>query len=128
MWAQDPKRGHYGFANRFIYPPETLVQVAGTGAAFLLIHRSVLERVRAEYGEQWFNLIQYEDGTTVSEDLSFCYRLLEHQIPVFVHTGVKITHHKEMWLDEHDYRMPDHEPMARMADGVQQPGGGSDAG
>jgi hypothetical protein len=119
MWARDPNRGHYGFANRFMYPPETLVQVAGTGAAFLLIHRSVLEKIRVEYGVQWFNLIQYEDGTTVSEDLSFCYRLMEQEIPVFVHTGVKITHHKEMWLDENDYRMPDHEPMARMMEAAK---------
>lgn len=116
MFARNDNQG-VGFANRFIYPPETMVQVAGTGAAFLLIHRSVLEAMREKYGNRWFNFVQYEDGATVSEDLSFCWRLAELQIPVFVHTGVKVTHHKELWLSEADYHMPDREPMARqMAD------------
>lgn len=99
-----------GFANRFIYPPDTLVKVAGTGTAFLLIHRSVLEKI----GRGWFDLRQYADGTVVSEDLSFCWRLGELGIPVHIDTRVKITHHKEFWLGEGDYRMPPVEPMGKM--------------
>ena len=112
MLAKNPTQG-MGFANRFIYPPDSMVQVAGTGAAFLLIHRSALEKVRAQYGDRWFNFVQYGDGVQVSEDLSFCWRLLELEIPVYVHTGVRISHHKELWLTEDDYGMPDTEPMAR---------------
>lgn len=117
-WAKNPQQG-YGFANRFIYPPETLVQVAGTGAAFILIHRSVLAEMRTAYGDSWFNFVQYGDGTSVSEDLSFCYRAGQMQKPVFVHTGVKITHHKEIWLDENSYVMPDKEPMGLMIDAAK---------
>lgn len=119
MFAKNPKQG-IGFANRFIYPPETLVQVAGTGAAFLLMHRSVLEQMRDRYGDHWFDFVQYGDGAQVSEDLSFCWRLNEMRIPIFVHTGVKTTHHKELWLGEGDYHMPDREPMQRMMDAVKQ--------
>lgn len=128
MWGRTPGQG-FGFATRFRYPPEAMVQVAGTGAAFLLIHRSVLEGMRVTFGDKWFDLISYEDDTSVSEDLSFCHRLGRMQIPVFVHTGVKITHHKEVWLDEGAYRMPDHEPMRRHMDAAMQdkgvPGGTS---
>lgn len=113
MFAKNDKQG-LGFANRFIYPPETMVQVAGTGAAFLLIHRSVLESVRAKEGDHWFDFVQYGDGVQVSEDLSFCWRLNKLGVPVYVHTGVKVTHHKELWLGEGDYHMPDREPMATM--------------
>lgn len=112
MWGKTPDQG-MGFATRFRYPPETLVQVAGTGAAFLLIHRSVVERLRAAHGDHWFDLVSYDDGVQVSEDLSFCYRLGKLGIPVFVHTGIQISHHKEFWLDEDAYRMPEVEPMAR---------------
>jgi hypothetical protein len=124
MFAQNDKQG-VGFANRFRYPPETLVQVAGTGAAFILIHRSVLEEVRAKYGDAWFNFTSYGDGAQVSEDLSFCWRVNAVGRPIFVHTGVKVSHHKEFWLTEDDFRMPDNEPMQIQMDaakGLNHPG------
>lgn len=98
--------GNVGFATRWEYPDNTLLQVAGTGAACLLIHRSAAEKVRAEHGDTWFDRVRYGDGRWVSEDLSFCWRLSTLQLPVFVHTGVKTTHHKQMWLSEADYVPP----------------------
>lgn len=119
MLAKNADQG-MGFANRFIYPPDALVQVAGTGAAFLLIHRRVLTAMREKDGDTWFNMIAYGDGTTVSEDLSFCYRAAQYAgAPIFVHTGIKVTHHKEFWLSEDDYRMPETEPMAEMMEAAK---------
>ena len=103
--ARNPE-GHMGFAVRWTYPENTLVQVAGTGAAFLLIHRSVLEKLRADHGDHWFDQVRYQDGRLLSEDLSFCYRLGSAGVPVFVHTGVKTTHHKQVWIGELDYTPP----------------------
>jgi len=103
--AHDPD-GNVGFATRWEYPENTVIQVAGTGAACLLIHRSAAEKIRAEHGDTWFDRVRYGDGRWVSEDLSFCWRLSTLQLPVFVHTGVKTTHHKQMWLSEADYRPP----------------------
>lgn len=105
MPARDAN-GHIGFGNRYEYPPNSLVQVAGTGAACLLIHRSVLEKLRAEHGDRWFDRVRYQDGSAISEDLSFCYRLVMAGIPLFVHTGVKTTHHKQVWVSEDDYVPP----------------------
>lgn len=113
MWAEHAEQG-VGFANRFRYPPETLVRVAGTGAAFLLIHRGVLEVIRQVDGDHWFDLRTYDDGTSVSEDLSFCWRVGQLGARIFVHTGVKTTHHKQVWLGEDAYSMPDEEPMAHL--------------
>lgn len=120
MLAKNDKQG-MGFANRFRYPPDTLVQVAGTGAAFLLIHRSVLERIREDEGDVWFDFVQYGDGAQVSEDLSFCWRLTRLQVPVYVDTRVSITHHKEMWLSDADYSQPEREPMARLMSAAKDP-------
>lgn len=119
MWAKNPKQG-MGFANRFRYPPETLVPVAGTGAAFIIIHRSVLEEIRAKMGDVWYNFVQYSDGAQVSEDLSFCYRVGTINRSIFVHTGVKTTHHKTFWLSENDYPMPDAEPMQVQMDAAKE--------
>jgi hypothetical protein len=125
MFAKNPKQG-IGFANRFIYPTDTMLQVAGTGAAFLLIHRSVLEEMRQIHGNAWFDFVQYGDGTQVSEDLSFCWRLADMQVPLYVHTGIKVTHHKELWLSEDDYSQPSREPMASMMAAANTPGAESD--
>lgn len=105
------KDGKIGFINRSTYPPDALVQAAGTGAAFILIHRSVLEDVRLKHGDDWYSPICYENGREISEDLSFCWRVNDIGRPIYVHSGVKTTHHKEIWLGEDDYHMPDSDPI-----------------
>lgn len=103
--------GRVGFSTRWHYPANTVVQVAGTGAACLLIHRTAAEKIRAEHGDIWFDRVKYPDGRWVSEDLSFCWRLSTLQIPIFVHTGVKTTHHKQIWIGEDDYIPPADAPV-----------------
>lgn len=98
--------GQVGFTTRWDIPENTLVQVAGTGAACLLVHRSVAEKLRAEHGDTWFDPIKYPDNRWVSEDLSFCWRLGRAGIPLFVHTGVRTTHHKSVWIGAEDYEPP----------------------
>lgn len=112
-WAQTAE-GHEGFANRLDYPADTLLQVAGTGAACLLLHRDALAKVRAQYGDTWCDPMRYGDGRPVSEDLSLCWRLATVEVPVHVHTGVKTTHHKELWVGELDYA----EAVAKMSPAV----------
>lgn len=96
--------GQMGFAVRFDYAQNTLVQVAGTGSAAILIHRSVLERMREQYGPVWYDKVpNTTSGQIVSEDLSMCLRAVAMQIPIHVHTGVRTTHQKTLWLAEDDY-------------------------
>lgn len=102
QWATRPD-GETGFLAGDSYPVNALVQVAGTGAACLLVHRSAAEKVRAQDGDQWFERTRYPSGMKVSEDLSFCYRLARAGIPVHVHTGVRTSHHKQVWLGEADF-------------------------
>ena len=80
------------------YERDAVVQVGATGAAFLLMHRSALEKVRERYGDRWFDRIPHElpkpNGTLFSEDMSFCIRVAGVDLPLFVHTGVKTCHDK----------------------------------
>jgi cephalosporin hydroxylase len=85
------------------YEDNTLTPVAATGGAFLLIHRGALEKLRAEHGDHWFDMMYDSVGDIVGEDISFCGRLLKAGIIPVVHTGVKTTHHKDIWLSEEDY-------------------------
>jgi hypothetical protein len=95
--------GEFGFAVRRDYRVNALVQVAGTGSACLLVHRSAVARVRELEGDVWYDRVTYASGLRVSEDLSFCYRLGKAGVPVLVHTGVRTTHHKQLWVSEADY-------------------------
>lgn len=102
--AQDPG-GNPGFANVFEYPVDSIVEVSGTGGAFLLIHRGVMEKLRAEHGDHWFSQVNMGGDRIISEDLSFCARAGKAGYKVHVHTGVKTTHHKSVWLGEQDYHL-----------------------
>lgn len=97
-----------GFVPIFDYPRNALVEVAATGAACLLVHRSVLEQIRATYGDRWFDLIEVPKGpkgrTIFGEDMSFCLRIAAAGFPMFVDTSVRTTHDKgAAFLDEEFY-------------------------
>lgn len=83
------------------YPDNTVVQCAATGAAFVLIHRTVLEKIRAREFNAAFPFFQETelDGQPAGEDLTFCIRAGILGIPVHVDTSVKIGHHKSIVLD-----------------------------
>lgn len=84
------------------YPENSLVKVAGTGAAFLLIHRGALEAMRERAFNATFPFFQETEmhGQPVGEDVTFCLRALAAGLPVHVNTAVKIGHHKSTLLTE----------------------------
>jgi len=93
-----------GFSVRWDYPINQITRCAGTGSACILIHRSVFEQIEEKFGPIWYNRVpNTTTGQVVSEDLSFCMRAGALDIPLYVHTGVQTTHHKEIWLGEEDY-------------------------
>lgn len=99
------------FRSRAHYPVNRLIPVAATGTALLLIHRSVLEKVRGEYGDAWFDRVPKDSGM-LGEDISFFMRAASLSIPAFVHTGIRSTHHKELFVSEMDFWESFHAPPA----------------
>jgi hypothetical protein len=91
-----------GFDIRWGYPQNALVRCDATGSAAILVHRSVFERIQAKYGPEWYHRVPAREGS-MGEDLSFCMRATAVGVPVYVHTGVRTTHAKRVWLAEHDY-------------------------
>ncbi len=91
------------------YPDNTLIPVAATGAACLLVHRTVLEAMLEKYGppRPWFAETPYQQASGVmdvmSEDLTFCLRAQACGFPIHVHTGIKLGHIKSFEADEETF-------------------------
>lgn len=86
-----------------LYSVNTVTQVAATGSAFILIHRSVFEKIAEKHGPTWYDQVPGTDGRLLGEDVSFCVRAYDVGIPVHVHTGVRTNHLKKVWLSETDH-------------------------
>jgi GT2 family glycosyltransferase len=95
------QEGVSGFKVDLDYPRDQMVQVAATGSAFILIHKSVFQKIHDKYGPAWYSPVFNQTANQwISEDLSLCIRANALEIPIHVHTGVKTTHYKSLWLDE----------------------------
>lgn len=99
-------------------PEERCFKVGAAATAVFLVHREVLEKIKAEGGECWFNhLYLPHEGTSeiteVGEDLAFCERAAAVGYDTWLLRGLKIKHYKTkalVELDENgnlpDYMMP----------------------
>lgn len=86
------------------WPLDELVEVDGTGAACLFIHRSVFEKMAEVHPKPW----QWFQETTlgeqsVGEDMTFCLRARALGIPIFVDTSIKFGHVKPRIINEDEY-------------------------
>ena len=101
------------------YPKNSIVECDATGAAFLLVHRSVFEAMSDPYpggfgtrpdGTKnpypWFvEGMTLADGVALGEDTAFCARARALGLPVCIHTGVEIGHVKPVILRAEQYRL-----------------------
>jgi len=96
-----------------MYPDDSLIQIAATGAACLLVHRTVLEKMAERYPPPWPWFAEtpfyergedgkpiLETGDAYSEDITFCLRAQACGFPIYVHTGIKLGHVKTFEADE----------------------------
>lgn len=100
MYEPVERGGDLVFARYKQWPQDAVVPVAATGAACLLIHRGVLERVEKSAGDAaapWFRE-SHTRTALIGEDLTFCLRCQTAGIPVHVHTGVRAGHMKTTML------------------------------
>lgn len=102
-WREDPETGSPRFLSVPMYPVNAVIQVAATGAAFILIHRSVLEKIAEAHGPTWYDRTHGGMGELLGEDISFCVRAATVGAPIHVHTGVRTSHYKNRWLAEADH-------------------------
>ena len=95
----------YGYGAINDYPADRVIEIDAAGTGCLLIHRSVLEKMREnateDQGRDW---CWFQDepiaGHWVGEDLIFCRRAKALGFPIHAHTGAQLPHRKRYWLGE----------------------------
>jgi len=94
-----------GFLPLYKYDKNSVFEIEACGTGCLLIHRSVLEKMReAADPNQGDNWCWFWDGPIngewISEDLLFSRRIRQLGFPIHVHTGAILPHQKSYWLSE----------------------------
>ena len=116
-----------GFRPRWGFVSGAVQKCGATGAAFLLIHRSVLEAMKEKWGEGWWDRIKHPKAKKMwGEDTSFCVRAGMLGVPIFVHAGVKTSHLKTIYATESTYiseliAQPAFEPVAVIVPVIGRP-------
>ena len=87
------------------FKPGEAVKVDATGAACLLMHRSVLDAMRVGFPEPtpWFAEGQYA-GKEFGEDWTFSVRAGRLGFPIYVNTGAQIGHLKTVEMNDAMWR------------------------
>lgn len=94
-----------GFLPLFKYDRNAIFQIDACGTGCVLIHRSVLEKMREmadpHQGTDWCWFWDGPiDGEWISEDLLFSRRVRQLGFPIHVNTAAILPHQKSYWLDE----------------------------
>jgi hypothetical protein len=101
------------------YPKDSVIPIVAAGTGCLLMHRSALQKIRDAHDENNKDWCWFQDGPIggnkwLSEDLSFCAKLQQFNIPMVAHTGATLGHHKMIWVEagHHDAWLQHNEPGA----------------
>jgi hypothetical protein len=104
------------------YPKDSVIPVVAAGTGCLLMHRSALQKIRDAHDENNQAWCWFQDGPIggnkwLSEDLSFCAKLQQFDIPMVAHTGAVLQHHKRIWVDaaHHEGWLQNNEPGAGLS-------------
>lgn len=90
------------------YPPDQIIEVDAAGTGCLMVHRSVLEAIRATATEHegpdwcWFRDLPL-GGKWLGEDLYFCRRVQSLGFAIHAHTGAILPHRRRYWLNEQQF-------------------------
>lgn len=88
------------------YPVDELLEVHGTGAAFTLMHRDMLEDLAAHFPEPfpWYaETVKAGTAAEYGEDIVLCIRAVALGWKLLVDTSVKIDHYKRAKLNEEQF-------------------------
>jgi hypothetical protein len=110
--------GSFGLTRIHPMPKSQLMKVDAAGFGFILMHRSVVDKV-LEVAPDGQMFMEMGRGTKfIGEDIFFFMLCDKAEVPLYCHTGATAPHMKRFSLDEHYYKAffgkPKEEPKSKL--------------
>jgi hypothetical protein len=100
----DDNDGGFGLKRVHPLPENKLIQIGAAGMGFILMHRSVVERIRAVLPDAQLFMEMGRGTKFIGEDIYFFALCEKAEVPLFCHTGATAPHMKRFSFDEHYYK------------------------
>jgi GT2 family glycosyltransferase len=97
-------KGEYDIQPIHPLPHDKIIKVDICGMGLMLMHKSVIEKLRTTINEQsFFNEVGKSNGSFIGEDVTFCRNLKKANVEIFATTSAIATHIKKINIDEEFY-------------------------
>jgi hypothetical protein len=95
--------GNFGLTRVHPLPVNELIKVDAAGMGFILMHRSIVPKVREVSPENQLFMEMGRGTKFIGEDIFFFALCDKAEVPVYCHTGALAPHMKRFSFDEHYY-------------------------
>lgn len=102
---EEDENGKPHLAIMYDYPTDTVLEVAGTGGACMLVTRRCAKAIKDAMGDHampWFAFGMH-NNVRIGEDIGFCLRAAKVGYKTFVDTGLEVPHIKRHTVGEVEY-------------------------
>lgn len=98
------KDGEFALSRVHPLPENKLIKVGAAGMGYVLMHRSVVDRIKKEIPDAQFFMEMGRGNKFIGEDIYFFALCEKVGIPLYCDTSVKAPHMKRFSFDEHYYK------------------------
>jgi len=110
--------GTFGLARIHPLPKNKLIKADAAGFGFILMHRSIVEKVKAVAPDGQMFMEMGRGTKFIGEDIFFFMLCDRAEVPLYCHTGALAPHMKRFSFDEHYYNAffgkPKEEPKSKL--------------
>jgi hypothetical protein len=110
--------GTFGLSRVHPLPENQLIKVDAAGFGFILMHRSIVEKVKAVAPDGQMFMEMGRGTKFIGEDIFFFALCDKAEVPLHCHTGALAPHMKRFSFDEHYYNAffgkPKEEPKSKL--------------
>jgi hypothetical protein len=100
----DDGKGGFGVSRVHPLPENQLIRIGAAGMGFVLMHRSVVEKIRAAAPDAQLFMEMGRGTKFIGEDIYFFALCDKAEVPLWCHTGATVPHMKRFSFDEHYYK------------------------
>jgi hypothetical protein len=110
--------GTFGLSRVHPLPENELIKADAAGFGFILMHRSIVEKVKAVAPDGQMFMEMGRGSKFIGEDIFFFMLCDRAEVPLYCHTGALAPHMKRFSFDEHYYNAffgkPKEEPKSKL--------------